>query len=58
MNRVRQGMLAGLLCLALSGAASAVPITFQLDNVTITGAALDAQIDVSGCGLLPRRRPA
>jgi hypothetical protein len=46
------------LCLALSGAASAVPITFQLDNVTITGAALDAQIDVSGCGLLPRRRPA
>jgi hypothetical protein len=39
MNRSRTLLLASLLSLCFSAAASAVPITLQLDSVVITGAA-------------------
>ncbi|MDH3228066.1 MAG: PEP-CTERM sorting domain-containing protein [Thermoleophilia bacterium] len=40
MKPVIQLMLTSLLSLSFSGTASAVPINFQLDNVTVVGAAL------------------
>ena len=40
MRSIRQLMLASTLLVSLSGSAVAVPITFQLDNVTVVGAAI------------------
>jgi hypothetical protein len=42
MRLVRQLMLSGILLVTFVGIASAVPITFQLDNVTAVGGAFPA----------------